>query len=154
MASFVDALENKLNDFLFRAQTLSLGGAVATWDQAPVFYIGLLNVVGNDAGGETETTGVDYARVALTASMTNWNGTHGNTTGASSGTDGTGETAVAITFPTPGAGGWGLVRGFGYYDAATGGSPIIKDVVPIEHTISQGAVVSFGAGGLSVQIDN
>lgn len=154
MTAFTDALENKLNDFLFRAQPLSLGGATATWSTAPTYYIGLLSVVGNDAGGETELTGAGYSRVAFTASLTNWNNTQGNTSGASTGSDGTGENAVPINFPTPGAGGWGTATGFGFYEAATGGSPIIKSALAVAKTINQGDAVSFASGALSVQVDN
>lgn len=154
MSSYADTLENKLNDFLLRAQSLAFGGATATWSAAPVLYVGLLGVVGNDAGGETELVGANYARVPLTASLTSWNNTQGNTTGASTGSDGTGENAAALNFNTPGAGGWGTANGFGFYEAATGGSPVIKSTLAIAKTINQGDAVSFAAGALSVQQDN
>jgi hypothetical protein len=44
MASKTNTFENKTIDFLWRAQSLTIGGATATWNQAPVFTIGLINV--------------------------------------------------------------------------------------------------------------
>lgn len=155
MGAFTDTFENKLIDHILRGQPLALGGATATFNQAPVLYIGLLSVLGNDAGGETELTGTGYARVAITANLTNFNNTQGNTTGASSGTDGTSENAVEVAFATPGSGGWGTANAFGIYEAASGGSPIIKAALTVPNqTISEGAVVKFAAGQLSVQVDN
>ena len=155
MADYTDVFENKLFDFLFRGQTLVIGSRTATWDTAPTYYFGLLSTVGNDAGGETECTGTSYARASLASSLTNFKGTHGTTTGASSGTDGTGENAVAITFATPGAGGWGTAAGFGIYDAASSGNLLMKKAFTNgSQTINEGNTVQFDADALTLQVDN
>lgn len=154
MAAMTDEMENKIIDFLLRAQTLSLGGATATWNQAPEFYIGLLATVGNDAGGAVEITGGNYARVQVVSGLTAWNNTQGNTTGASSGSDGTTENATVINFPSPGAGGWTAANGFGIYDAASGGQPIIKSNLSVPKAANEGDIVRFDVGTLSIQIDN
>lgn len=155
MTAFSDAFENKLWDFLARGQALAIGAATATWSAAPTFHIGLLSTLGNDAGGHVECTGTGYARAALQASLTNFNGTHGNTTGASSGTDGTGENAVEVAFATPGAGGWGTAVGYGVFDAAFFGTLLWKAALSNSpQTINEGNVVKFAAGAASLQVDN
>lgn len=155
MADYTDTFENKLYDFLFRGETLVIGASTATWDTDPTYYFGLLSTVGNDAGSEVECTGTDYARVGLQASLTNYKGTHGTTTGASSGTDGTGENAVVIQFAAPGAGGWGTAAGFGIYEASTGGSPIMKSAFSNgSQTINEGNDVKFAADAMALQVDD
>lgn len=155
MADYTDAFENKLYDFLFRGQTLVIGGSTATWSAAPTYYFGLLSTVGNDAGSEVECTGTSYARVGLQASLTNYTGTHGTTTGASSGTDGTGENAVVIQFATPGAGGWGTAAGFGIFDASSAGTCLMKSAFSNgSQTINEGNDVKFAVGSATLQVDN
>jgi hypothetical protein len=44
MSSKTDKLENLLVDFIYRGQTLSMGGQTATWAGAPTFTYGLLSV--------------------------------------------------------------------------------------------------------------
>jgi hypothetical protein len=145
MSAMTDYLENKLIDHLFRATSYT---APAT------LYVGLLTATPSDTGGGTEVSGGSYARVAVTSGTTAWNGTHGNTTGASSGTDGTTENAATITFPTPTAN-WGVATHFGIYDASSGGNLLIWSALTTSKTINNGdAAPSFAAGALSFQIDN
>lgn len=155
MADYVDSFENKHYDFLNRGQSLVIGGSTATWDVAPTYYYALLTTLGDDAGtGLVEVSGGAYARVGLQASLTNYTGTHGTTTGASSGTDGTGENAVVIQFATPTAP-WGNVVGFARYDALTGGNPIDKTLFSNgTQTINTGNNVKFDVGAMALQVDN
>lgn len=154
MADYTDAFENKVHDFLNRGQSLVIGGSTATWSVAPTYYYGLLTTLGTDAGTEVEVTGGAYARVGLLASLANITGTDGNTTGASTGTDGTGENAVVIQFPTPTAG-WGNVVGFARYDAATGGTIVDKSLFSNgTQTINTGNDVKFAVGAMALQVDN
>lgn len=125
MGWIANSLRNRLLDFLFRYYSLSLGGATATWSAAPVLYVGILGTVGDEAGEEVELSGTDYARAPITASAAAWNNTQGNTTGASTGSDGTIDNAGVIEFNEVGAGGWGTANGFGLYEASSGGSPIM-----------------------------
>ena len=85
MAALSDYLENKVIDFLLRAQAFT----------APVTtYVALLTAAPSDTGGGTEVTGGSYARVAVTSSLANWAGTQAAaSTVASSGTNGTTSTA-------------------------------------------------------------
>lgn len=144
MAALSDYLENKIVDHILRATPFTAPATV---------YVGLLTAAASDTGGGTEVTGGSYARVAVVSGTGAWNGTHGNTTGASSGTDGTVENAAAVTFPTPTLG-WGTVTHWGVYDAATGGNLLFQAPLTVSKTINTGDAVSFAAGALSLQIDN
>lgn len=145
MAALSDYLENKIIDHILRATAYTAPATV---------YVGLLTAALNDTGGGTEVSGVDYARVGVTSATTAWNGTHGTTTGASSGTDGTIENASTISFPIPGAGGWGTATHWGVYDASTAGNLLFYAALTASKTINAGDSVSFAAGALSLQIDN
>lgn len=145
MSAMSDYLESKLIDHILRATAYT----------APVTtYVGLLTAAPSDTGGGTEVTGGSYARVGVTSGTAAWNNTQGNTTGASSGTDGTTENAAAITFPAPTAN-WGVVTSFGVYDAASGGNLLFYANLTTSKTINNGdAAPSFAAGALSFQVDN
>lgn len=147
--AITDGAENKLIDALLRAQSL---GAPATG------YWALGTNACSDAGSPTEPSGNGYARVAVTASLTNWSGTlNSSQTVASTGTGGTSYNLNAITLPTS-TGAWAssanLVSVW-MMDAATAGSPwlCITLTAPVAVTGS-GFTLSFPAGSLSFQADN
>lgn len=144
MAALSDYLENKILDHVLRATAFTAPATV---------YVGLLTAAPSDTGGGTEVSGGSYARVAVTSGTAAWNNTQGNTTGASTGTDGTVENAATITFPTPSAG-WGTVTHFAVYDAASAGNLLFYAALTTSKTINSGDAVSFAAGALSLQIDN
>ena len=146
MSAKTDYLENKIIDWLFRGQTFT---------PPATLYVGLFTANPSDTGGGTEVTGGSYARVAVTGSLANWAGTQsaGSTT-ASSGTGGTTSNNNAITFPSPTAN-WGVVTGFGVFDAASGGNLLIYGSLTTSKTINNGdAAPSFAAGALTYQEDN
>lgn len=146
MAALADYLENKLIDWLMRAQVFS---------PPATHYVGLLTAAPTDTGGGIEVSGGSYARVAITSSLANWAGTQaaGSTT-ASSGTSGTTSNNSAITFPAPTAN-WGTVVAFGIFDAASAGNLLIYSPLTVNKTINNGdAAPSFAAGALTIQIDN
>lgn len=145
MAALSDYLENKILDHILRATPYTAPATV---------YVGLLTAAPNDAGGGTEASGTNYARAGVTSGTSAWNNTQGNTTGASTGTDGTIENAAAVNFATPGAGGWGTVTHFGVYDSPSGGNLLFYAALSTSKTINEGDTVSFAAGALSLQIDN
>ena len=144
MGALSDYLENKIVDHVLRATAYTAPAAV---------HVGLLTAAPSDTGGGTEATGGSYARVEVTSATTAWNGTHGTTTGASSGTDGTIENAATISFPTPTVS-WGTVTHWGVYDAASGGNLLFYAALTTSKVINIGDVVSFAAGALSLQIDS
>lgn len=154
MSTYTNAFENKLHDFLNRGQSLTIGTVTATWSAAPTYYIGLLTVLGDDTGGHTECTGVNYARVALAAGLTTITGTDGGAVGASTGTDGIGENVAVVQFATPGAGGWGTAVGFARFDALTGGNVVDKVLFSNgTQSLGEGVDVKFAAGALKINVD-
>lgn len=146
-ASLNDYAENKVVDDLFRGTDYPAATPAS-------FYVALFTTSCTDAAIGTEVTGGSYARVGVTRAQSSWNGTHGNTTGASSGTNGTISNANAITFPAPTAN-WGSVTSFAVMDASTAGNPIVCTDLTTPKTINNGdAAPSFATGALTVQIDN
>lgn len=146
MSALTDFAENKVLDAVLRGQAL---GAPVT------HYVALFTANPTDTGGGTEVAGGSYARVAVTASLANWSGSQSaGSTVASSGTDGTIENNIAITFPAPTAS-WGVVTGFGIFDAASGGNLWIYSPLTISKTINNGdAAPSFATSALTFQADN
>ncbi len=143
--ALTDYAENKIVDATLRGQAL---GAPVTW------YVALYTVCPTDSTAGTEVTGGSYARVAVTAGLTQWAGTQlaGSTT-ASSGTGGTTSNNATISFPTPTAG-WGTVVCWGLADAASAGNLWIYSALTVNKTINNGDTVSFSAGAATFQIDN
>lgn len=146
MAALSDYLENKIIDWLLRAQTFTAPATV---------YVGLLTAAPSDTGGGTEVSGGSYARVAVTSGLTAWAGTQAAaSTTASTGTSGTTSNNATITFPAPTAN-WGTVTSFGVYDASTAGNLLFYANLTTSKTINNGdAAPSFAAAALTFQIDN
>lgn len=156
MAAMTDFLENKIIDWLFRAQAIGITGASAGAGSGPTtLYVGLLTATPTDSTAGTEVTGGSYARVAVTSSLANWAGTQAAaSTTASSGTSGTTSNNAAITFPAPTAN-WGTITGLGIYDASTGGNLLIYSALTTSKTVNNGdAAPSFAAAALTFQVDN
>lgn len=143
MSALSDYLENKILDHVLRG---------IPYTAPSVVYVGLLTAAPNDAGGGTEVAGHDYARAAINADAASWNNTQGNTSGASAGTDGTIENAVAVNFPTPSGAGWGLATDFAVYDALSGGNLLFYAPLTVPKTINPGDAVSFQPGSLVKQL--
>lgn len=149
-AAFAGALndyaENKVVDALLRAQSI---GAPATW------YIGVTTDTCSDSSAGTEPSGGSYARVAVTAGLSQWSGTQSaGSTAASSGTGGTVSNNSAITFPTSSAA-WGNLQAVRWYDASSAGNSWICLNLGTAFNVSgAGVTVSFPAGQLQFQIDN
>lgn len=144
--ALTDYAENKLVDALIRGQAI---GAPATW------YVALYTTCPTDSTSGTEVSGGSYARVAVTAGLTQWAGTQsaGSTT-ASSGTNGTTSNNATITFPAPTAN-WGTVTCWGLTDASTAGNIWVYSSLTTSKTINNGdAAPSFAAGAATFQIDN
>lgn len=143
MSAATNHAENKIADGLFRTTVLT---RPATW------YVVLFTGAAGETGGGTEvsTSGTAYARVGLASSNANWFGTHGTTTGDSSGTGGAIANAVPITFATPTAN-WGNVTHWGLADASTGGNLWFQSPLTAARNIllGDGAPV-FPAGSLVV----
>lgn len=141
-----DYLENKIIDWLFRAQTFT---------PPATLHVSLHTAACSDSSNGTEVSGGSYARVAVTSSLANWAGTQssGSTT-ASSGTGGTTSNNNAITFPSPTAN-WGVITHFGVFDASSGGNLLLCQALTTSKTVNNGdAAPSFAAGALTFRIDD
>ena len=146
MAAKTNYLENKIIDWLFRAQS---------YTPPATLYFALFTAAPSDTGGGTECTGGSYARVGVAASLANFAGTQsaGSTT-ASSGTGGTTSNNAAITFPAP-TGNWGTATHMGVFDASTAGNLLCFAALSVSKTINNGdAAPSFGIGAFTYQEDN
>lgn len=129
-----DYLENKLIDHLFRA---------TSYTKPTTLAVALYTAAPGETGGGTEVSGGSYARVSNNPSDTNWKGTQGNTTGASSGTGGQTSNAVSITFPAPTAN-WGVITHFAILDATSAGNLLIYGALTTSKTVNNGdAAPSF-----------
>lgn len=144
--SLTDHLENKIVDHVFRgtAYTAPANTYAALFTAASAC----------DTGTVTEVSGGSYARVSISGATSSWKGTHGTTTGASSGTNGTISNAGAITFPAPSAN-WGTVTHWGLYDASSSGNLLICAALTTSKTINNGdAAPAFAIDAMTIQIDN
>lgn len=144
MAGTTHYLQNKLIDQIFRgvAYTFPSTLYVSLFTTAPT-------AVGTDG---VEVSAGGYARVALTANLADWNATQGGNTAASSGTTGSTNNAVQITFGTPTAN-WGSVVAQGIWDAATGGNLLVFDTLTNAKTVNNGDPAPyFPTGGLTVNV--
>lgn len=143
MGALSDYLENKLIDHVLRARAFT----------APTsLHWALFTAAPTESGGGTECSGGGYARVSMTPSDTAFTGTHGSTSGASSGTGGTCSNGEIVQFATPSAS-WGTAIGVGVFDAASGGNLIIYGSI-FPKAIPSGSDVKFPVGSVTFQIDN
>lgn len=151
MSMLSDYMENKLVDWLFRAQSFT---------PPAILYVGLLTADPADSGGGTEVAYVGYARVPVTSSLAAWAGTQGDgTTSASSGSSGVTSNNAEIDFPVPAADVGTPVTHFAIYDAATSGNRLIEGVItnvsgtPVSKSLTGGDDVTFPAGTLRINVD-
>lgn len=147
MGAMTNYLENKLIDHVLRN---------TAYTPPTTLHFALFTSDPTETGAAgTEVSGGSYARVAVTANLTNMAGTQaaGSTT-ASSGTNGTTSNNGAITFPAP-TGNWGTVTHMAIMDAASGGNMLVYGALQTSKVISSGdAAPSFTSGQFTFQIDN
>ena len=129
MAGFTTFLQQEILDHL-------CGNGSYT---APTPYVGLFTATPSDAGGGTEVTGGNYARV-------NANTLFGTASGTGISNDG------AITFPTASAS-WGTVSHFGIFDAATVGNLLMWGALGTSKAVGSGDTASFAIGELDITLD-
>ncbi|WCS27783.1 hypothetical protein LOK46_13465 [Methylobacterium sp. NMS14P] len=134
--AMTDYLEKKLLDH-------TLGKAAFTMPAG--VFLGLLTADPTDTGSATSeiptTGGTQYARQAITATMT-----------AADPTAGSSSNSGAITFPVAGAD-WGNIAYFGIFDAATGGNMLLKAQTTTTRQILAGDQYVVSAGQLSAAFD-
>lgn len=133
MSAFSDYLENKVLDHI-------LGGADYT-RPANVYYA-LYTAGPTDAGGGTQVTGNNYARVEVANNSTNF-------PASSSGQK---QNGAIITFPTA-TGAWGTVSHVGIFDAASGGNLLMHAALSSTKVIENGDTPSWPVGALTFTLD-
>lgn len=126
MSQLTNYSENQLGDHFFRT---------ASFPKPTQLNYRLFTAAPGEAGGGTEVTGGSYAAVNLPPLDANYNGTHGTTVGASSGTGGLIDNAVAITFPAPTAN-WGLITHMAVDDQSA--NMLIYGPLTVSKTVNNG----------------
>lgn len=126
-------LENELLDHVLGA---------ATYTPPATVYIALFTAAPTDAGGGTEVTGGDYARVSVTNNDTNW-------PAASSGVKNNG---TEITFPTASAN-WGTIVAMGIFDASSGGNLLFWGDLSMSVAIDTSDTFTFPIGNVEITED-
>ncbi len=133
MANMSDYLEVQVRGHIFRTLTFA---------KPTVLGVALYTAAPGEAGGGTEVSGGNYARVDTPPLDANWSGT--------SGTDGLTDNVSAITFPTPSAS-WGLVTDFAILDATTAGNFLLYGTLTASKNINNGdPAPAFAIGDLDV----
>jgi len=131
-----DYLEGQLINHIFRTGSFTKPTTLA---------VALFTAAPSDAGGGTEVTGGSYARVAVAPGDANWS--------APSAGNGTTDNVGTVTFPQATAD-WGLATHWGVFDATSAGNLLVWAPLTASRNITTGATPSFGAGALTVQMDN
>lgn len=138
MASMTDYLENQLVDHVLRNRSFTMPTSL---------WIALYTAAPSDAGGGTEVSGGNYARVEVGAAFDDWESTQGTSADEdSTGTGGATENVSQLTFPTPSAN-WGSVTHFAILDASTGGNMLFHGALTTPKTVNNGDPAPFFAAG-------
>lgn len=138
MSGLSQYLEKKVLDHLFGKTTYT---APATC------YVGLFTALPSDSGGGTEVSGGSYARLAITNNTTNFP----NASGGSPSQKTNGTTATWAAGPSAD---WGLIVGFGIFDAPSSGNLLAWAPLQAATQINNGdAAPSFAIGELAITLD-
>jgi len=130
MAGFTDYTEDLVLDWL-----LTSGSAT----RPTAWYVALYTVAPTDTGGGTEVSGTDYARTAVTFSV--------------SGTSpATASNSAAVEFPEAG-GSWGTVVAAGIFDASSAGNLLAYANLTASKAVDTGDVLRFNTSALTVTLD-
>ncbi len=141
-------LKNKLVDHLLRTTTFS---------QPSMIAIALCTAAPTDASTGATIVEVpnsnNYSRKTLNPSNSNWLGTHGNTTGASSGTGGSTSNSVVIEFDTASSS-WGTITHVAVCDSATwgAGNVLFYGALPTPTAVEAGELAAVNVNDLTFTI--
>ena len=130
-----DYLEQRIVDFV-----LNSNGEFTFTSPASV-YIALYTAAPSDAGGGTECSGTNYARVD--------SGAFSTMTGV---TDGHTSNLAEIAFAQAGAGGWGLVTAIGLFDAATVGNLLYHGSLTADKQVDENDTFKIAIGDLDITL--
>ncbi len=125
--SFSNYLETEILDHVF-------GGNAYT---APsTLYLALYTAAPGETGGGTECTGTDYARTAVTFTVSGNEATN----------------SAAVEFATAGNN-WGTITHVGVFDALTAGNLMAYGTLTASKTVETGDVFRVPAGDLDITLD-
>lgn len=125
-----DYLEDKLLDFVFNN---------VNYVRPTTIYIALFTAAPSDAGGGTEVSGSNYARVGVSGGFP----TTGTATRASN--------SSAITFPSA-TGSWGTITHVGIFDASSGGNLLAWGALSASKTIGATDQFTFAVDALGITL--
>lgn len=130
-----DYLEQRIVDFVLNSN------AEFTFTSPTNVYVALFTADPSDAGGGTEVSGVDYARVdsGSFSTMT------GVTTGITS-------NLAEIAFAQAGAGGWGTVTAVGLFDASTAGNLLYHGGLTVDKLVDANDTFKIAIGDLEITL--
>lgn len=130
MAGFTDYTEDLVLDWLLTSGTAT---------RPTAWYVALYTVAPTDTGGGTEVSGTNYARTAVTFSV--------------SGTSpATAANSAAVEFPEAG-GSWGTVVAAGIFDASSAGNLLAYANLTTSKAVDTGDVLRFNTSALTVTLD-
>lgn len=123
------------------------GGGATSWAPA-TWYLGLSTTIPNDDGTNfTEPVGGAYARVPITNNATNF------PPAQTVSNDTTKINGAKFTFVNP-TGQWGSISHYGFFTAATGGTPEYSNALDAAITVRAGNTpVEFDIGQLVMSFD-
>lgn len=125
--SFSNYLETEILDHVF-------GGNAYT---APsTLYLALYTAAPGETGGGTECSGTDYARTAVTFTVSGNEATN----------------SAAVEFATAGNN-WGTITHVGVFDALTAGNLMAYGTLTASKTVETGDVFRVPAGDLDITLD-
>lgn len=101
-------------------------------------FLALFSTIPTDTGG-TELTGGAYARVNVTAAF------------GSAPVGDTISNSATISFPTASSA-WATIKGYGLYDASTGGNLLWRGATSTDITVNSGQTYQIGAGSLQLTV--
>lgn len=128
--SLSDYLEIKLLDHTLKNTAFT---------QPTNIYVALFTAAPTDAGGGTEVSGNDYARV----NHNSWDAASGGAT----------ENTGAVTFPQASGGNWGTVTHIGLFDAPTSGNMLAWGALSTSKAVNDGDTAQFADGAMDVTLD-
>lgn len=138
---------NKLMDYIFRGQSLSLGN---------YFYVGLFTEAPTTSKSGKEVVGTEYKRMPIERSLFGFCGTQGNeSTDISTGVSGTISNNEVIEWAAPVEEDWGTVVGCGLFLEETGTEPYIfySDLTSPVSVTKEGPSISFPVASFSIQLE-
>lgn len=137
----------------FEGQLLNHTFRTTAYTQPGTLYVALYSSAPNDdhtSGSPTgtECSGTSYARATIGTADADWTYTAG-----SGATAGKVDNTSAVSFATPGSGGWGTASHWGILDNSSGGNLLYWGALGTPKTINSGDTVQIAAHAMVINED-